>query len=160
MALDLLRQGKPPANLYRHDLESFLYLLAYVCAVWDPENKRFDRMHAWERETLIEIWANKHGFLMKREVYDEIFKHAHPSLRHLAEYESESSWISTLVGVFSLIEAHATTIMALQSVQSGSRRSPQAAAALEARIKKNEADRESEISYEMFMDILGASPDV
>ncbi|KZT67869.1 hypothetical protein DAEQUDRAFT_375362 [Daedalea quercina L-15889] len=159
MALDLLRQGTPPAHLYRHDLESFLYLLAYVCAVWDPENKRFGRMHAWERETLTEIWANKHGFLKQREVYDEVFKHAHPSLKHLTEYGSETSWIPTLAAVFSLIEAHTSTIQALQSVQSNLRRGPPAAA-LEARIRKEEADRENEISYEIFMEILGASLDI
>ena len=47
MALDLLRDGSVPLHVYRHDLESFFYVLVYVCAVWDPVQKMFGHLSSW-----------------------------------------------------------------------------------------------------------------
>ena len=47
MALDLLCDGPVPLHVYRHDLESFFYVLVYVCAVWDPVQKMFGHLSSW-----------------------------------------------------------------------------------------------------------------
>ncbi|KAH9920054.1 uncharacterized protein B0H18DRAFT_957239 [Fomitopsis serialis] len=96
MALDLLRSSPPPSHLYRHDLEAFFWLLAYVCAVWDPDKRKFGHLDAWERATLVEIGGRKQIFLQNRNVYDETFKRAHPSLKHLVAHEPEAGWTSKL----------------------------------------------------------------
>ncbi|KAI0918124.1 hypothetical protein AcV5_002895 [Taiwanofungus camphoratus] len=44
MALDLLVKGNAPLHRYRHDLESFFFVLAWFCAVFDPEKHQFRRL--------------------------------------------------------------------------------------------------------------------
>jgi len=92
-AMDLLRNGPAPPHLYRHDLESFFYMLAYVCAVWDPEKRKFGHLSAWEQETSLKIERHKHEFLLDRNVFDRTFRKAHSSLKHLAVHEPEAGWI-------------------------------------------------------------------
>ncbi|KAH9939906.1 hypothetical protein B0H21DRAFT_893804 [Amylocystis lapponica] len=49
IALDMLHK-EPPLHHYRHELESFFFLLSFVCAVFDPERHQFGSFSAWERE--------------------------------------------------------------------------------------------------------------
>ncbi|KAH9920046.1 uncharacterized protein B0H18DRAFT_1122146 [Fomitopsis serialis] len=155
MAMDLLHVGPPPFHLYRHDLESFFYVLVYVCAVWDPEKRKFGHLSVWEQGTLVEIGRHKHDFLLDHTAYDITFKAAHPTLQHLAAYEPEPGWISSLAAQFGLIEAHGFEIRYLNFQRLRKRGTMH-----EERIKRIEAERENEISYEMFMEILGAPLDI
>ncbi|KAH9920064.1 uncharacterized protein B0H18DRAFT_1025751 [Fomitopsis serialis] len=155
MALDLLREGPAPFHLYRYDLEAFFYVLAYVGAVWDPENHKFGHLSAWEQETLVDIGRRKQEFLKVRAVYDRTFEAAHPTLKHLAAYEPQPGWITSLAAQFSVIEMHTSTIESL-SFQGGIRQGTK----YKDKIKRIEAERETEMSYEIFMEILGAPLDI
>lgn len=47
MALDLLVYKTPPQHLYRHDLESFFYILVWFLAGFKPDEKKIGRIHEW-----------------------------------------------------------------------------------------------------------------
>ena len=47
MALDLLAPGPAPVHLYRHDLESFFWVLVYFVAIHDPEQHTLGRINQW-----------------------------------------------------------------------------------------------------------------
>ncbi|KZT70916.1 hypothetical protein DAEQUDRAFT_756013 [Daedalea quercina L-15889] len=86
MAMDLLRReegDKAVPHLYRHELEAFFYVFEYVCAVWNPNKKKFDHLYEWERGSLADIAVQKARFLMEPEIHGKIFGKAHPALAAL-----------------------------------------------------------------------------
>ncbi|KAI0915248.1 hypothetical protein AcV5_005414 [Taiwanofungus camphoratus] len=85
MALDLLSEGKAPLHRYRHDLESFFYVLAWVCAVLDPVKHKFGHFPDWESSNLITIGRNKRAFLRVEQEWQKMFSSAHPDYAALAE---------------------------------------------------------------------------
>ncbi|KAH9918844.1 uncharacterized protein B0H18DRAFT_660297 [Fomitopsis serialis] len=155
MALDLLRKGPPPFHLYRHDLESFFYVLAYVYAVWDPDNKTFGHLAAWERESLADIRSAKAEFMKYIPAYDDVFKNAHPLLKALTVRTPEPSWVSRLCSAFTGVQMRTDVIDALRSMAEGDGRDVN-----KAEIKMHEERRETEITYGKFMGILGAPLDI
>ena len=110
MAIDLLRKGPVPLHLYRHDLESFFYVLVYVCAVWDPILEKLGHPPGWEHETLSVIGANRAEFLHNDEAYNELFVNAHPMLKALTVQGLKPDWVASLSAMFSVILMHAANI--------------------------------------------------
>ncbi|TFY54848.1 hypothetical protein EVJ58_g8616 [Rhodofomes roseus] len=156
MALDLLRDGPPPFHLYRHDLESLFYLLAYACAVYDPENNKFGHLVAWEHETLSAILTSKRIFLQSGEQYDKLFENAHPSFKPLSTRTptSKRGWLARLAYHFNRIERIGQTVTFMCG------EGDFGPTAEDDMIVNLRDSREQEITYEKFMDILGAPYDV
>lgn len=77
MAWDLMQTGPTPAHLYRHDLESFLWVLAWFCAVFDPVKHEVGVMPAWHQRNLVDIGAAKGLFLTHAAQYNQVFSKTH-----------------------------------------------------------------------------------
>jgi len=76
MARDLL-VDKPPAHIYRHDLESFYYILVWAVVHFDLKNKRRHRNHHkladWDASTLDQVRKVKRSFIQSRQESYDIF---------------------------------------------------------------------------------------
>lgn len=95
MAMDLLSTGDAPLHRYRHDLESFFFVLAWVCAVFDPVNHKFGHLSEWEVANLKAIGQNKASFLKQRKLYESTFARSHPDYRALVD-----EWVDPLYFLF------------------------------------------------------------
>ncbi|PCH37285.1 hypothetical protein WOLCODRAFT_167407 [Wolfiporia cocos MD-104 SS10] len=73
MAIDLLTRGRRPLHRYRHDLESFFFLLAYVCAVFDVTRHKFSYIPEWESADLEQIGKNKVAFVTTSQIFNDMF---------------------------------------------------------------------------------------
>ncbi|KAI0929656.1 hypothetical protein AcV7_005138 [Taiwanofungus camphoratus] len=91
MALDLLSVGRVPLHRYRFDLESFFFVLAWVCAVFDPVQHTFGHFPEWECPKLSQIGSNKTSFILDDNHYTAAFRSAHPDYEALAV-----SWVGRL----------------------------------------------------------------
>ena len=58
MAMDLLQHDEPPVHLYRHDLESFFWVLVYFVATHDPARHTIGHIDQW---TDRDLWAVGHA---------------------------------------------------------------------------------------------------
>ncbi|KAG6828054.1 hypothetical protein H0H92_009515 [Tricholoma furcatifolium] len=76
MARDLLTKT-PPAHLYRHDLESFFYILVWVAVHYDFSRNIRDKSRAlqkkWDREDLDDVRSEKMSFISNFRRKEEIF---------------------------------------------------------------------------------------
>ena len=76
MARDLLVDNPPP-HLYRHDLESFYYILVWAVVHFDLPNKRRYHNHRtladWDASTLGQVRKAKKSFIQSREESGEVF---------------------------------------------------------------------------------------
>lgn len=95
MALDLLEAGRVPFHLYRHDLESFFFVLVWFCAVFDPETHTFGHIKNWENSDLASVGINKRYFLQNRNAQKTIFANISLEYRSLM-----STWIRRLLRMF------------------------------------------------------------
>ncbi|KAK7684449.1 hypothetical protein QCA50_012396 [Cerrena zonata] len=81
MALDLLATTKI-VHRYRHDLESFFYILCYFCAQFrpsTPENPKahFAYLHGWESGNTKQVHTTKYSFLENHDgAFDALFGNA------------------------------------------------------------------------------------
>ncbi|PCH43915.1 hypothetical protein WOLCODRAFT_138673 [Wolfiporia cocos MD-104 SS10] len=73
MAIDLLTRGPRPLHRYRHDLESFFFLLAYVCAAFDVTRHKFGSIPEWECGDLERISEEKFTFVTNNQVFGDMF---------------------------------------------------------------------------------------
>ncbi|TFY53177.1 hypothetical protein EVJ58_g9593 [Rhodofomes roseus] len=151
MAVDLLRTEAPPFHLYRHDLESFFYVLIYVCAVYNLAQMKFGHLIAWECETLVEIGNNKRNFLDDALAYDTMFANCDPAFKPLV---ASSGWVRSLYKRFGKVEYLGSSIRRIHmDADTGDE--------LDAdEIERYEELRAREITYEKFMQILGAPEDI
>ena len=75
MALDLLNEDGPtPKHLYRHDLESFLWILIWAAVHYDIPNKKNlsasqseidEELKIWDEGTHEQVWACKRALLRR-----------------------------------------------------------------------------------------------
>lgn len=64
LSIDLLEDTLPPKHLYRHDLEAFYYVLAWICIQYDHGRpKKTDVLVPWYTGGLSSIRRSKTGFL-------------------------------------------------------------------------------------------------
>ena len=88
MALDLLSH-EPIAHQYRHDLESFFYVLCYFVAQFRPANLGKNTppslafLPEWEVGSTQDLFTTKQKFLLRDDCCDALFKNADPSFRPL-----------------------------------------------------------------------------
>ncbi|THH27764.1 hypothetical protein EUX98_g6424 [Antrodiella citrinella] len=72
IAIDILSYHNVPIHLYRHDLESFFWVLIWVLASLDPETHELGWIRSWLDTELPKIGAKKKEFLMDTGVSDEV----------------------------------------------------------------------------------------
>lgn len=153
MAVDLLTPGDVPPHLYRHDLESFFYVLVWFCAVFDPETCTLKHLVNWESQDLVSIGKNKRHFLSNADVQFQIYKRIHAQYQTLAP-----TWIAKLRPLFELvnvIEWHKLEQLGVQKMQAkiwGWEIDP---SALEKEAQDIEQARNEAMTYEKFMCCLG-----
>lgn len=115
MALDLLNEDGPvPKHLYRHDLESFLWILIWAALHYDIPNKKnisesqdeIDReLKVWDEGTRQEVWMCKRAFMRRvcggspRHSSDsdveDVLDRVRPEFRRL-----KTEWIIPLIQMF------------------------------------------------------------
>lgn len=152
MAYELLLTGEVPLHIYRFDLESFFWLLAWFCAVFDPVGHAYVRHAPWEQNTLYRIGDAKREFLMRPTSYTLTFQNADPRYHNLIR-----DWVRKLRQYFRCILEDEYSIASLQvKIQD----------AVECKNHKDEStyrnkladlmeSRKDIVTYESFMKILG-----
>ena len=91
MAYELLRPGEVPPHLYRYDLESFFWLLAWFCAVFDPKSHSIKRRSFWDHTELFTVGEKKNTFISNIASFDMVFEKSDPDYRSLAH-----DWVGML----------------------------------------------------------------
>lgn len=157
MAIELLVESKPPVHLYRHDLESFFYLLVYTCAVFKPKEHEFGHLAAWGGSDLSDIGWKKRNFFIDIKIWDATFRNTDPSYRPLVD-----SWITHLRGHFAKIQGLSYIIQSDRSARLGylRRNKGKKITKYDQEIAMSVRKRDQAISYEKFMQILGAEADI
>ncbi|CAL1698477.1 unnamed protein product [Somion occarium] len=98
MALDLLG-STPILHRYRHDLESFFYLLCYFCATFVPSKPHqtegsFKFLPGWEDSNLKSVCIAKKAFLNTQgRGFQTLFAETHKSYRPLLGKWVEPLWL-------------------------------------------------------------------
>ncbi|CAL1698474.1 unnamed protein product [Somion occarium] len=163
MALDLL-DGLPIFHGYRHDLESFFYLLCYFCGTFNPpkpsESKgTFRFLAGWENGNLSAVAKAKMNFLLKRKdnpedelnMFDSLFKDTHDVYRPLV-----IKWIQPLYKLFKIVpkvstDVSLTIVSILEEREAGSVRKERQ---LAKKLKKQCEDADKYLTYEKFIEVL------
>ncbi|KAK7695971.1 hypothetical protein QCA50_000610 [Cerrena zonata] len=97
LALDLsISASNPTPHQYRHDLESFFYVLCFFCAKFRFGNTEIPKAHFaylpdWENDTITPFDTKKKKFFTNYGTFKAIFKDADPVFRPLLE-----QWITPL----------------------------------------------------------------
>ncbi|KAH9939903.1 hypothetical protein B0H21DRAFT_825010 [Amylocystis lapponica] len=152
IALDMLLEAEPPLHHYRHELESFFFLLSYVCAVFDPEKHKFGPFSAWEQGNLAGVATAKLAFYMNWQSFKSSFDHTHEDFGSLVD-----EWVMPLWELFSSAARMRRDIDAL--VRSRDRHASKGmngmVAKLDVEIGLLVTAWRKTITYETFMDCLG-----
>ena len=99
MALDLLNnaywEGKI-SRLYRHDLESFFYMLCYFCSQFrsgDAANPQpyFAYLPEWEKGDIDKLYLTRQKLLLQPDAFDDLFNETSPTFQPLVE-----RWVTPL----------------------------------------------------------------
>lgn len=147
MALDLLRVGTVPRHIYRHDLESFFFVLVWFCAVFDPEDSSFGHIKNWESADLVSIGHYKREFLEDVSVQTQVFRKSSPKYSELI-----STWIKRLKILFLRVNVLALQIALHKQMEGEGERGKGGSNAAE--IHNLELARNTAVTYETFMKCL------
>ncbi|KAI0929648.1 hypothetical protein AcW1_010342 [Taiwanofungus camphoratus] len=151
MALDLLVKGNAPLHRYRHDLESFFFVLAWFCAVFDPEKHQFRRLSDWESPNLYVIGLNKWAFIGRRQEWQDVFASTHPDYEQLTR-----TWVRPLRRAFFAITILSDQIEYLAACLVVARQdgNQEEATSLSAQITRMKAQKDEMMTHEIFMQRL------
>lgn len=92
MALDLLLYKQAPHHLYRHDLESFFFVLAWFVATFNPATHTLGIIPDWLHSHLEMIGESKKKAVQDPDIMDAYFSESHEDYENLAD-----TWVSRLV---------------------------------------------------------------
>ncbi|KAI0074655.1 hypothetical protein K474DRAFT_1709698 [Panus rudis PR-1116 ss-1] len=97
MALELLscEHGSVPLHTYSFEIQSFFYLLCWVCATHNPQEKTMGCIEQWCLDNPRHVAYAKEAFLNFPQERTTVFKKAHTSYRPLIR-----SWVDNLVPMF------------------------------------------------------------
>ncbi|KAI0955472.1 hypothetical protein AcW1_010340 [Taiwanofungus camphoratus] len=148
MALDLLEKGNPPLHRYRHDLESFFFVLVWFCAVFEPEKHQFRHLPDWESPNLYVIGLNKWAFISQEQERRDVFASTHPDYAELVH-----TWVRSLKTEFYDIAILSHTIKSRAeklniALKEGNL---EVATSLRAQIAQMKARKNETMTYEIFM---------
>ncbi|KAH9950030.1 hypothetical protein B0H21DRAFT_819468 [Amylocystis lapponica] len=156
IALEILETKEPPLHRYRYDLESFFYVLTYVCAVFDPKENKFGRLKTWERGDLADIATSKMSFFATGdEFFLSTFDGSHRDYKPLV-----TEWVKPLWRLFSRATLKKSGIASLLSERNdeASMGRDHKVAKLTAEIVPLVTAWRKMITYEAFMECLGLPP--
>lgn len=85
IALDILLYRQVPHHLYRHDLESFFWVLVWFATKHDPETQKLGVIRDWLQGSLQAIGESKARYLSDLPVIAEIHAQAHSSYSKLLQ---------------------------------------------------------------------------
>ncbi|KAH8091033.1 hypothetical protein BXZ70DRAFT_1079883 [Cristinia sonorae] len=84
IALDILLYNKAPVHLYRHDLESFFWVLVWFVATFDPKSHSCGVIRTWLSNDLQSIGQSKRALLSNAVGWtNELYASTHPSFKKL-----------------------------------------------------------------------------
>lgn len=152
MALDLLEEGTVPFHLYRHDLESFFFVLVWFCAVFDPDTRTFGHLKNWESSDLVSIGLNKRNFIHNETTQEKVFAKAATEYKPLI-----TTWIGALLDTFELVHIDQAK---LKRFAKEKKRAEEQGQVEEGRRCAEEIDhihrsKNERITYDKFMKCLG-----
>lgn len=152
MALDLLREGTVPRHIYRHDLESFFFVLVWFCAVFDPEDSSFGHIKNLESADLVSVGLYKRRFLEDLSAHAQVFRKTSLDYEELI-----STWIIRLKLLFLEVNVESAGKITVRKhrevVERGAGRLD-AADSLAKEIRNLETARDTAVTYETFMKCL------
>lgn len=152
MALDLLQERTVPPHLYRHDLESFFFVLVWFCAVYNPREQTFGHIKNWENSDLVRVGNEKRSFLQNLTTEDQVFGNASPVYTPLI-----SAWIKPLRNLLRDVHASYSELGMAISYRDEALREGMLGEA--ERYRKEVAviqrHRDDSLTYENFMQCLG-----
>ncbi|KZT63368.1 hypothetical protein DAEQUDRAFT_733908 [Daedalea quercina L-15889] len=159
MALDLLRPGPPPLHKYRHDLESFFYIYITFAAAYDPPKRYLGKIMQWQQESLVAIGDEKHDFLLEMHTVDQILnpKLVHDEFKPLLD---QSSFLMALHEAFGTIETLASQVDHSVYQRTKAIRRGLPTDKFDAQIMKVEKERDKQMTYSKFMEILTEPEDI
>lgn len=100
MAIDLLLQPIPPTHLYRHDLESFFYILVWAAMNYDLGRKERcavqEDIACWDSD-LTRSGQSKDTFIMNIDMSTRMLAHVKPGFEEVTK-----EWIQPLLDLFRL----------------------------------------------------------
>jgi hypothetical protein len=98
MARELL-VDEPPVHLYRHDLESFFYILVWAAVHFDIQSKTRLPIHPvlkeWDNDSLRITWHAKGNFLLGAGASELVFSHVREEFSDVLD-----NWILPLWNLF------------------------------------------------------------
>ncbi|TCD63011.1 hypothetical protein EIP91_006103 [Steccherinum ochraceum] len=159
MAWDLLHLSVP-SHQYRHDLESFFWVLIWFIAVFNPEQpSNLGVVPAWHQSNLINVGHAKQTFLSEVPGYANVMKNVHPSYQGFAD-----KWVKPLRRIF--LTSLAASMLERSAVQDcrlelQSPPSPEREETLELIVAQWNTARttlHNLVTYEAFMKWLKRSP--
>lgn len=152
-AVDLLARA-PPAHRPLHELESFLYLLAYFCVAFDPSTHTLRSFPDWEGADRAALARTKVAFLQSHDAICSTEEYVCEPLRGLW-----SGWVEPLWLAFNRAEAHATRARMLRERLDGMRRcgKEDSVQKLEKEVRECLAQRRAAMTHPLFVKILKAS---
>ncbi|CAL1698348.1 unnamed protein product [Somion occarium] len=109
MAMDLFAPGSAPTHLYRHDLESFFWVLVWFVATHNPSAHTLGRMNQWQGSDLRSVYSAKVNFLKKVSVARRVL-----SKRHLQYDAMWKETLNPLKKIFHRVEHKASALEVLQ----------------------------------------------
>ncbi|KAH8077901.1 hypothetical protein BXZ70DRAFT_902050 [Cristinia sonorae] len=152
IALELLLCRNVPQHRYRHDLESFFWVLAWFICSFKPEEHTLGYIKNWLKPDLREIGESKRAFIIDSTVYDDILKTAAPAYRHIG-----TQWVEKLlVNIINPVYHH--NFDALFRKWRRAKPESDERKAMDEQIKAFAVERESYLTYETFMALLGEIP--
>ncbi|OCH85098.1 hypothetical protein OBBRIDRAFT_839214 [Obba rivulosa] len=112
MAIDLLQDPEPgtraPCHEYRHDLESFFYVIVWFTAGFRPETHAVKAIADWYQPRLSTIRLFKKQFITDDESWKSVFRRADPSCGPIIK-----DWVWRLRSLF--LGHHVASLSALHS---------------------------------------------
>jgi len=132
-------------------------VIAWFCAVFDPDRHTLGHINEWERDDLCAIGSYKREFLSSIDVYKEIFARTHTSYKPLWK-----KWVKPLYTMFSwnITERHAIHTLGAERKDARDEGFKDVEERLSADIARRRIWIEQSTTYEAFMAILKAPMDV
>lgn len=153
MAYELLLPNDVPQHIYRFDLESFFWLLAWFCAVFDPKKHSIKRQSPWDHPELLMVSEKKGTFLQSSSFYGA-FKYTDSGYQHLVD-----SWVAKLhLYILENVMRDITELNTLRVKVASPLVSEDLKEKARQALKDLEEKRRDVITYEGFMGCIGATP--
>lgn len=151
IAEDLLVFKNPPQHLYRHDLESFFWVLVWFIACFNPKTHKIGHVDAWLlKKDLRSVGEARAVFLSKSSEADRILKKGDEKYKAAC-----MGWIISLRTI--MYEIHrdyddfcGRYFMAWRSLEATNAKKQE----MNVHIRRLVEDREKHLTYETFMSCL------